>query len=218
MEMRIWADDVEEDIHCYLEKHQKKCKDKIYRDQENFGRLLKGYKEPGSLSSKRLWLEQVCGIQAEIASLVDDTIALEDRKESRLNEFVGKRDKLSTILDSEIEKAHGNFEEVSRKSYRAVAVSTAVTLVLVVAGLISAFVSRAFMKYMVMQPIKELRDAVVKISRGQYDTRIKIESDDELGQIARSISTIVEDLKGASVQPDSSGGQTAKREKAAVSS
>jgi HAMP domain-containing protein len=218
MEMRVWADDVDEDIHCYLRKHQKKCRDKIYRDQEAFGRLLEGYKVPGSVSSKGLWLGQVCGVQEEIASLVDDIITLEDRKESRLNDFLGKKEGLSTILEAGIEKAHGNFEEVSRKSYRAVAISTTVTLSLVFAGLISAFVSQAFMRYMIKQPITVLRDAAAKISRGQYDTRIEIESDDELGQIARSISKMAEELKGTSVQPDSSGEETAEREKAAVSS
>ncbi len=218
MEMRIWADDVEEDIHCYLKKHQKKCRDKIYQDQEDFGRLLEGYKVPGSVSSKALWLGQVCGIQTAVASLVDDIITLEDRKESRLNEFMGKKEKLSTILDAEIEKAHGNFEEASQKSYRAVAVCTAVTLVLVFVGLISAFVSQAFMNYLVMQPVTELRDAAARISGGQYDTMIKIESDDELGQIARSISRMAEELKGTSIPSGSSSGETAECEKAGVSS
>jgi HAMP domain-containing protein len=217
MEMRIWSDDVEKDIHCYLKMHRKKCRDKIYRDQENFGRLLKGYEGPGSVSSKDRWLGQICGIQTEVASLVDDIITLEDRKQSRLNDFLGKKEALSTILEAEIEKAHGNFEQVSRKSYGAVAISTAVTLALVFAGLISAFVSQAYMNYTVMQPITVLRDVAAKISGGQYNIRMRIESDDELGQIANSISRMAEELKGISVQPDSSGEGTAEREKAGVS-
>jgi HAMP domain-containing protein/CHASE3 domain sensor protein len=218
MEIRIWADDIEEDIHCYLKDHKKNCRDKIYQNQEDFGRLLKGYKGADGVSSKDQWLGQICSIQEEIAGLVDDIITLEDRKESRLNDFLGKKEGLSAILDAEIEKAHRNFEEVSQKSYMAVTISTAVVLLLVFAGLISAFVSQAFMNYMVIQPITELQDAAAKISRGQYDTRIEVESGDELGQIAHSISSMAEELKGTSVPSDLSSEGTAEREKAGISS
>ena len=218
MEMRIWGEDVEEDIHCYLKRHQKKCRDKIYQDQENFSRVFNGYEGPDSVLSKDQWLGQVCSIQGEVASLVDDIITLEDRKESRLNEFFGKKDGLSTILEAEVDKAHGDFEEASRKSRGTVAVSTAVALVLAFAGLISGFVSQAFMNYTIMQQITVLRDAAAKISEGQYNTRMKIESDDELGQIASSIGKMAEELKGLSASSDLSSGESVRREKAGISS
>jgi HAMP domain-containing protein len=213
MEMRIWSDDIEEDISRYLATHQGGYKEKIYKGQRDFGRLLEEYKELSNISPQGAWLGQLCNIHADVGGLIEDIIALEERKESRLGDFVETRERLRSTLGTDVEQSHANFEKASRKSYKAVAISAVVTLVLVFVGLAAALISHAYIAYSVALPITELRDAVFKISRGQYNTEIKVESDDEISQLAESINRMTEDLK----RLESLSKQASEREEAGVS-
>ncbi len=131
MEMRIWTDNVEEAINCYLIDHRQECKNRIFNSQENFGLLLEGYKEQNDVSPQGAWLEQLCNLHADNGRLVGDVVALEQRQEVRLQDFMKIRDELRSTLGVDIEQSHANFEGASQKSQRSVAISTAVTLILV---------------------------------------------------------------------------------------
>jgi HAMP domain-containing protein len=218
MEMRIWSDDIEKDISYYLTTHQKGYEERIYKSQRDFGRFLDGYKKSSGVLPQEAWLEQLCKIHADIGGLIGDVVALEEKKEARKGDFVETRERLRSILGTDVEQAHANFETASRKSYKAVAISTAVTLVLVLVGLAVALVSQGYIAYSVALPIAELRDAAAKISQGQYDTRIEIESDDEIRQLAESINKMAQEFRESGASLSTSGEETAECEKAGMSS
>lgn len=60
--------------------------------------------------------------------------------------------------------------------------------------------------------IKKLRNASNKIGSGDLDTRIDIESDDELGQLANTFNKMAEDLKSTTVNRDELAAEIARRE------
>ena len=51
-----------------------------------------------------------------------------------------------------------------------------------------------FLARSITNPIRTLRDAVIRISRGEF-TRIKIESKDEIGELAVTFNKMSEDLR-----------------------
>lgn len=214
MVMRIWEDDIEEGINCYVMTQDPECEKKLYKCQENFGRFLKTYNKSGDVLSETTWLAQLNGLYADIDRQIRDIIALDKEKQVRIEEFKGKRDRLRTILTSEVEQSHANFEEASSKSHSAVAVSTTVTMFLVFFGIIAAFVTHQYMNFTVSQPVTKLLDAAEKISQGQYDTKVEVVSDGELGQLAESIKKMAEKLKNTSASSNVLNEQIPETEKA----
>lgn len=201
-QMRTKVDDVEESLSCYLIDHTELCEKKLYKSQEDFGRIVEFYKNLDSLPRQAQVPEQLSNMYAESTGLIKEIVALDKKKRISLEHFVRITKKLNSVLGSNIEKAHANFEDATHISHRAVGISTIVTLVLVFIGLIVALICQAYIALRVTLPIKELNDAAVKVSQGKYDTKIQIESDDELGQLADSIGKITAGLKKSEMMLD----------------
>jgi PAS domain S-box-containing protein len=70
-------------------------------------------------------------------------------------------------------------------------------IVTILAVLISISFSRSISK-----PVTKLRDAAIKIGRGDLDTKIEVKTKDEIGQLATSFKKMSEDLKATTVSKE----------------
>ncbi len=217
MKMKVKTDEIRMNLSSYLADYQEKYENRIFEAQKELGILANVYKEMHVASEHKQWFERFNNIYAENLSLVKEIVALDGNETVRLKEFVKVREGLRSALGNNIEKARANFEDAQQRSYRAVGISAVVTLVLVFVGLVAALISQAYIADSVTLPITELRDAAAKISRGQYDTRIEVGSDDELGQLAESIGKITEDLKRLKALSGAFNKEAAEREETVVS-
>jgi HAMP domain-containing protein len=217
MEMKGKTDEIRRNLSSYLADYQERYENRIFEAQKELGILANVYKDLHAVSEHKQWFERFDNIYAENLSLIKEIVALDGSKRVRLDEFVKVREDLHSALGNNIEKAHANLEDARQRSYRAVGVSAVVTLVLVFVGLVAALISQAYIADSVTLPITDLRDAAAKISQGQYDTRIEIRSDDELGQLAESIGKMTEDLKRLKALSGAFSGEAAEREETRVS-
>jgi PAS domain S-box-containing protein len=71
-----------------------------------------------------------------------------------------------------------------------------------------------FLSKRIMQPIVAFRDATKKIGAGDLNTRIKIESRNEIGELAHSFNTMVDDLNMTTVSRDALEKEVAERTQA----
>jgi PAS domain S-box-containing protein len=67
----------------------------------------------------------------------------------------------------------------------------------IVAILMSFFISRYIAK-----PVIKLRDAAKEVGKGKFDIRIKVRSNDEIGELAASFNQMTEDLEKTTVNRD----------------
>jgi len=139
---------------------------------------------------------------------------LDRRKQTTLADFVKIKENLSLALRSNTQKAHANFKNARNTSYRAVYISTVITIVLVVCGLIIALISQGYIAYLTSIPIMELSDAADKICRGKYNIKIDIDSNDELSELAQSIAEMAHKLKKMQKVVDECAKETACKDKA----
>ncbi|MCG2722806.1 MAG: EAL domain-containing protein [Thermodesulfovibrionales bacterium] len=63
-------------------------------------------------------------------------------------------------------------------------------------------------------PIRKLTDAVAKVSSGELDVKVALESQDEIGMLASSFNKMAEDLKNTTVSRDLLVKEAAEREQA----
>ncbi|MBW2990742.1 HAMP domain-containing protein [Candidatus Woesearchaeota archaeon] len=73
-------------------------------------------------------------------------------------------------------------------------------LILLVISLIVAVTLSILISISISRPITHLRDASVKIGKGELDTKIEIKSKDEIGELASAFSKMTGDLKQSHVK------------------
>ncbi len=85
---------------------------------------------------------------------------------------------------------HGNLTELREKAWNTIKLGL---LVLTIAILIALFLS-LWLQKIISNPIQALRLASIEVGKGKFDTRIKVESKDEIGELAKSFDAMVRDL------------------------
>ncbi|NLA74276.1 MAG: response regulator [Deltaproteobacteria bacterium] len=78
-------------------------------------------------------------------------------------------------------------------------------------SLVFAVISGVFLSRRLTKPVIELRDATEKIGKGQLSLDIDISSNNEIGDLAKSFSLMVNDLKTTTVSRDSLEKEVAER-------
>ncbi len=78
-------------------------------------------------------------------------------------------------------------------------------------SLILAVISGVFLSRRLTKPVIELRDAAKKIGKGQLSLEIDIRSNNEIGDLAKSFSLMVNDLKTTTVSRDALEKEVAER-------
>ncbi|MBC8412167.1 MAG: diguanylate cyclase [Nitrospira sp.] len=84
-------------------------------------------------------------------------------------------------------------------------ISLIVTAIAIAAGLI--------ISTSITRPIQKLRDATIRIGRGEWDTSIDIHSHDEIGQLAESFRQMTENLNTTTVKHDQLAVEISQRKK-----
>jgi len=214
VEMMIQTDDIRGNLGFYLKTHQEQYEKGVYESQDSAERLAGVYRDLAGASERGQWLDQLGILHAQRIGLIKEIVALDGKKKTGLERFVGRKEVLRSVLGDNVEKAAANFEDAKRTSYKAVDISTIVSLILVSIGLAVALISQAYIAYIITVPITQLRDAAIRISQGRYDRAIGIESDDELGQLADSIGKIAEELERTKGSPDALRKGAAERQEA----
>ena len=88
------------------------------------------------------------------------------------------------MIENEIKEL---FAPVIQLRWRILTTSLIVTIL---AAVMYFLVSRS-----ITNPVKKLRDAALRIGKGQWDSQIEVESNDEIGDLAKSFKTMTNDLK-----------------------
>lgn len=67
-------------------------------------------------------------------------------------------------------------------------------IILAIVFIVCGFASASILAKMVTKPIQELYKGAIKFSKGEWDFRIEVETDDEIGQLAGSFNNMADEL------------------------
>src|SRR4030067_1335907 len=101
---------------------------------------------------------------------------------------------LSDVIDAAL--AHKENEYIVRNSLVENSIANAQTIIIAL-GINSFFASiilGVLISSQILRPINRINDAISEVSRGKLDTKIKIESDDEIGELSSSFNKMARDL------------------------
>lgn len=132
----------------------------------------------------------------------------------------GEREKLFSYVHSKGYKDFKGFDWILLTEYETEEIFTPIfklrnymlslSLIITAIGILLSFIISAF----ITKPVKKLREATIKIGKGDLDTSIEIKSNDEIGQLAKSFKHMTEELKTTTVKRDELANEVDERKKA----
>jgi HAMP domain-containing protein len=135
-----------------------------------------------------------------------ETLTLDERRQvnRRVVRLQGKQERTvyetrTPILEGQVGAAHIGIwgESVATEIYSALLPLLGLIIILLLAGVI--FLS-VFLARRIIRPIRRLTDMAGKISTGDLETPVEIESRGEIGELARSLERMRASLKAATLR------------------
>jgi len=127
---------------------------------------------------------------------IKEILIVNDYLQTNANEHKDKRAQIDEILDEEFEIfTRTDLEHAKKSGQKMVQTAVTVTLILVLTGFIDVFVFSATITHSITKPFAKLKNAIIEIGKGNFDTKIEFESEDEIGELADCFNKMTKDLK-----------------------
>ena len=118
-------------------------------------------------------------------SLVGEIITLSNQIQEDAGELSAIRAQIDELLSDDFEVfSRTDIERARQAGRRMVGAKVTITLILIITGFLDVWVFSAAITRSVTKPLIRLRDAVTEMGKGDFDTEVEIESNDEIGQLA----------------------------------
>ena len=131
-------------------------------------------------------------------SLVGEIIALSNHIQENARQLGNIRAEIDRLLNEDSEVfSRTDLKRARAAGRKMVAAKVTITLILMITGLVDVSIFSAAITRSITKPLIRLKDAVTEIGKGDFDTKIEIESNDEIGQLACAFKQMAEQRKQA---------------------
>jgi len=196
MEMEININGIAKGLEEYFISRSVKSLKRISKDQNDFLNAYKLYKKLLISPAEKEYSIQLYTIFNANTELISEVIKLVETKYSKLNKFVGLRRTMDNILDNGIQlMAYGNLKLAEQKSYKIIRQSSTAIIILIIVGLILGIIFSIVLSRAIALPIIKIQNSTLEISKGNLETTVDINSNDELGVLAVAFNKMCETLK-----------------------
>ncbi|MEM5869908.1 MAG: ATP-binding protein [Candidatus Aenigmatarchaeota archaeon] len=86
------------------------------------------------------------------------------------------------------------------EAYSPILFNLFLSLVFISLGIVLSFFMGKHLSYKITSPIMKLRDAAIEVGKGNLDVEIRIESNDEIGELSETFSQMVKEIKSSRIK------------------
>lgn len=167
----------------------------LYLVQNSFPDELAQYEKIAETTQKiKTFINKALTINDKIPD--DDRIILLHQQLIQLNDEINNRIEIAITHEQlELDEHHEQIEELVGLSLQKSMIVTGIAFIVLL--LLWGFVNRK-----ISRPLIRLRNATTSISKGSFDTRVEIDSNDEIGELAKAINNMSEELGKTTVSRD----------------
>ncbi len=145
-----------------------------------------------TVEEKRLFGEIMTRLK-EVEILDYEFLGLEDKKQALLQKFEENGPKIDSILGGKFRII--TLEKIRLAEGKALNI-TRIILITCISVIFLAVMIGLFISHSISSPITRLKEAVAEIGKGKLDTRLEINSRDEVGFLANAFNKMAENLVG----------------------
>lgn len=162
-------------------------------------------------------LRQQERLVAEFYALGDELIEIHDKsreeKKATMAEFDEKTEELDKGFDDLLrhnsEALSARMDDIQKSSHSFIAVNMLLVVLFVLITLMATF----FVSASIVGPITNLKNAALDISNGDYESNVKVESNDEVGKLAVIFNVMTKNIKEAQLEIEEKTRELAQKNK-----
>jgi methyl-accepting chemotaxis protein len=129
------------------------------------------------------------------AHIADIYNQLNTQKREKLQALSASAGVINTELQDLIGEADGEMRQALRQSASVHKAGATVLIAITIAAAVIAFLMGAFISRKITKNVQRLAEATKKVARGDLKEKVDIESDDEIGDLARDTNRMIDDLR-----------------------
>ncbi|UCC98511.1 MAG: HAMP domain-containing protein [Phycisphaerales bacterium] len=185
-------------LGTFLRTPNRQCEEYILECVGNIVQELAAFENSRLTEEERQHAKELEILCVQTLSQVEEIITIENARQQNLPELAEMKSRIDELLGGEFELfTSTDLKHAKDAGHKMVGTTVAVTLILVLTGFLDVSVFSAAITRSITKPIMALRDAMVHIGKGDFDTTIEIESDDEIGQLADAFRQMANQRKQA---------------------
>ena len=200
LEMEVNTNGIVKGLGNYLRTHDSQYEELVYRDEQDFYQYYEQYSRLTLSAEEQEWATQLFGLFENSVELSKIIIDLDRSKEAALENIVRVRGQLDLALEDGIraltQQDLQSAEADAGTTVDRIAVATGALLIL---GLIFGVAISVITTRSITRPMMKLVGATRAVARGDLFARVKIDSNDELGDLGASFNRMTEDLQQTTV-------------------
>ena len=137
----------------------------------------------------------------QTVSLIKEIFALGSTIKEDADELGDVTAEIDELLGKDFEiLSRAGLERAKEAGRRMVGTKVVITLILILTGLLDVSVFSVVITRSITKPLTKLKDAMTEIGKGDFDTKIEIESNDEIGQLASAFKQMAGQRRQAEVE------------------
>ncbi|MHC4679222.1 MAG: sensor histidine kinase [Planctomycetota bacterium] len=172
-------------LGTFLQTPDKQYEQHILDCAGNVAQELRTFANSRPTEQERQRATELGTLFAQTQSLVQDILTIESARQEDLPKHAEMRTRIDKLLGGEFELfTTTDLRHAENAGHKIVGTTVAVTLILVLTGVLNVSVFSAAITRSITKPIMALRDAMAHIGKGDFEATIEIQSDDEIGQLA----------------------------------
>lgn len=139
------------------------------------------------------WIDQLAGQFEETTGRLDEAVTVDGRLRDDTERFALLRDQMDEVLDEDLQvAARRSLAETEKAAVENVGDVRDALLVLLLVGLLIGSGAAAAISKSIGASVRRLVDGAQKIGSGTLDHRIRVESQDEIGELALAFNDMAE--------------------------
>ncbi len=167
-------------------------KELMYRQFEDVDEFWTKYKTLPHEDFEDIAIQEFEGFWEKAVVTGKELVSLNDKAEELFNVLFKKVDTADDIIDFKMQAFIQ--KRIDRHDANSARVRT-ITIAIISLAFITVFVIGLFITHSITSSITNLKKATAGLSKGKFDTKVVIRSDDEIGELSASFNQMVDDLQ-----------------------
>ncbi|MFH1716039.1 MAG: HAMP domain-containing protein [Planctomycetota bacterium] len=196
--METGAAEIAASLGTFLWSPTEACEKRIFDNVSFFTGELEKFQYLSLTQDEKHIAAQIEAAFSDAILQIREIVVVNDRLQAQTAELTSARAKIDELLDQDFKVfTSTDLERAKKAGRKMVGTTVAITLILVITGFLDVSVFSAAISRSITRPLAKLKDAMAEIGKGDFDTKIEIESNDEIGQLADAFNQMARQRKQA---------------------